>query len=597
MVRLRSPSVLRFIWSYTKQHLGMLLLMLLLQILSTAGALAQPFFYKNAIDAIAGASSTLSTGFSPDPAVVRYAMTMMALGIAVAVAFLILDQMSHLALAWVESRIMRAVWVDVFSKVQQLSTSFHVNEFAGATSRKIGRGVDTIEGILDRIWMNFLPAIILIIGLMAVLWFYAPLIGLAMLIGIILFTMLSVSLNLFLAKYYTWTDEQDTRVSANMVDSIAANSLVKSFAAEEKEDARHDRGVAEWQKRQWTSWNISTWFLLIQFLFLLGLELVVILLAVHLWSTGRFTVGGFIIVVFYVMQLWNRLLDIGRNTREFLKACAHCEEMIQIAERPQLVHDATNAKLLLVKNGEVRFHSVRFQYERALQPIFNDLSVTVRPSETVALVGHSGGGKSTFVKLLVRLYDVTGGCITIDGQDIQDVTQESLRSSIGLVPQDPILFHRTIAENIAYGKPDATLDEIERAAKLAHAYEFINVLPQKYETLVGERGIKLSGGERQRVAIARAILADKPILILDEATSSLDSLSEQYIQEALGTLMEGRTSIVIAHRLSTIKQADRILVIEHGQIAEQGSHAELLTKENGIYRQLYELQAGGFIGE
>ncbi|HLD71354.1 MAG TPA: ABC transporter ATP-binding protein [Candidatus Peribacteraceae bacterium] len=583
-------SVLRFLWSYSKKHLGMLILMLCLQILSTAGALAQPFFYKNAIDAIAN-------GNPGDPVVVRYAMTMLAIGIAVAVAFLVLDQLSHLVLAWVESRIMRSVWTDVFSKVQQLSTSFHVNEFAGATSRKIGRGVDTIEGVLDRIWMNFFPAIILIIGLLSVLWFYAPLIGVAMLIGIILFTVLSVSLNLYLAKFYTWTDEQDTRVSANMVDSIAANSLVKSFSSERHEDARHDRGVAEWQKRQWTSWNISTWFLLIQFIFLLMLELVVILLAVYLWSTGRFTVGGFIIVIFYVMQLWNRLLDIGRNTREFLKARSHCEEMIQLAERPLLVHDTVDAESLLVNKGEVRFENVRFQYERATKPIFSGLSVTIRPGEKVALVGHSGGGKSSFVKLLMRLYDVNDGAVTIDGQNVKYFTQQSLRSSIGLVPQDPILFHRTIAENIAYGKPDATMEEIERAAKLSHAYEFISTLPQKYDTLVGERGIKLSGGERQRVAIARAILADKPILVLDEATSSLDSLSEQYIQEALGTLMDGRTSIVIAHRLSTIKKADRILVIEHGQIIEEGSHTELLTKENGIYRQLFELQAGGFIGE
>jgi ATP-binding cassette subfamily B protein len=382
-----------------------------------------------------------------------------------------------------------------------------------------------------------------------------------------------------------------------MVDTIAGNSLVKSFASERKEDARHDAGVAEWQRRQWKSWSISTTVTLVQFLSLIALECVVMLLAVKLWSIGQFTAGGFIVVTYYVLQLWNRLFDIGRNTREFLKARAHCIEMIQIAERPLLVHDAPEAKPLIVKNGEVQLSEVRFQYERATHPIFNDLSITIRPGEKVALVGHSGGGKSTLIKLLLRLYDVNAGEILIDGQNITQVTQESLRRAIALVPQDPILFHRSIAENIAYGKPDATLEEIERAAKLAHAYEFIHVLPQKYDTLVGERGIKLSGGERQRVAIARAILADRPILVLDEATSSLDSLSEQYIQEALGTLMEGRTSIVIAHRLSTIKRADRILVIDHGKITEQGTHEELLQKPHGIYRQLYELQAGGFIGE
>ncbi len=586
----RTPSVFKFLWKYVRKHLAMLIAMAMLQILSTVGTLAQPFFYKNAIDAIVH-------GTPGDPVVTRYAMLMVSLGIVVAALFLIMDQLSHLSIAWVESRVMRAIWADMFAKTQRLSTSFHVNEFAGATSRKIGRGVDTVEGILDRICINFLPAFVLVIGLMAVLWFYAPIIGIAMLIGIIVFSTISIALNLWLAGYFRWTDEQDTKVSANMVDTISANALVKSFASEDKEDARHDAGVAEWQHRQWTSWWMATSFTLMQFLTLIFLELVVLLLAVHLWSVGRFTVGGFIVVTYYVLQLWNRLFDIGRNTREFLKAKSHCEEMIQIAERPLIVHDAPDATSLMVNKGEVRFDHVHFQYERATHAIFNDFSLTIRPGEKVAVVGHSGGGKSTFVKLLMRLYDVNSGAILIDCQDVRSVTQESLRSSVALVPQDPILFHRTIAENIAYGKPGATRDEIERAAKLAHAYEFIEVLPKTYDTLVGERGVKLSGGERQRVAIARAILADRPILVLDEATSSLDSLSEQYIQEALGTLMEGRTSIVIAHRLSTIKRADRILVIEHGKIVEEGSHAELLTKEKGIYRQLYELQAGGFIGE
>lgn len=586
----KQPSVMRFIWRYVRKHIPILSAMLLMQILVAAGTLAQPFFYKNAIDAIAN-------GDPSDAATVKYAMTMVALGVLTAATFLLLEQASHLMLAWVESGVMRKVWSDVFSKTQRLSTSFHVNEFAGATARKIGRGVDTIEGILDRIFINFIPAIVLVIGLMTVLWFYAPLIGIAMLIGIVAFTGLSIFLNLYLSRYYIWTDEQDTKVAANMVDTISANALVKSFAAEEREDARHTAGAKEWQRRQWKSWAISNTFTFVQFLFLIGLEFIVLILSVYLWSQGRFTVGGFIVVTYYVLQLWNRLFEIGRNTREFLKARAHCVEMIHIAERPLLVHDIPGAKNMVVTQGEVHFHHVRFQYERATRPIFENFSVHIRPGEKVALVGHSGGGKSTFVKLLMRLYDVQGGSITIDGQDIRQGTQHSLRENIALVPQDPILFHRTIAENIAYGRPDATLEEIEHAAKLAHAYEFISVLPQKYDTLVGERGIKLSGGERQRVAIARAILADRPILVLDEATSSLDSLSEQYIQDALKTLMHNRTSIVIAHRLSTIKRADRILVIEGGHITEEGTHSDLLRKGSGIYKQLYELQAEGFIEE
>ncbi|MBI3618586.1 ABC transporter ATP-binding protein [Candidatus Peregrinibacteria bacterium] len=583
-------QVLRFVWRYVREHLPMLGVMTVFIVLSTAGGLAQPFFYKEAID-------TIVNGHAGNAATAARASMFVTLGIVVITLSLILDQLAHLALARVETHVMAKIWSDVFAKAQRLSMSFHVNAFAGATSRKIGRGVDSVEGVLDRIWMNFLPAIALIIGLMIVLFAYAPVIGIAMTIGILLYATMAIALNMVTAWSYTWADAQDTLVSASMVDAISANALVKSFAAEPREDLRHSTVVGEWQRRQWIAWAFSTGVQLLQFLFLLALELVVLLLAVRLWSQGRFTVGGFIVVTYYVMQLWGRLQEIGRNTREYLKAIAHCEEMVEIAQKPLSVIDRPGARPLTVTAGAVAFDRVRFQYERQSVPVFADLSIAIKPGEKIALVGHSGGGKSTFVKLLLRLYDVTSGSITIDDVDIAEVTQESLRSSIALVPQDPILFHRTIAENIAYGKPDASMEEIERAAKLAHAHEFVSVLPLGYQTLVGERGVKLSGGERQRVAIARAILADKPILVLDEATSSLDSLSEDYIQDALVHLMEGRTTIVIAHRLSTIKRADRILVIEHGQIIEEGSHRELLEKDSGVYRQLYELQAGGFIGD
>ena len=283
--------------------------------------------------------------------------------------------------------------------------------------------------------------------------------------------------------------------------------------------------------------------------------------------------------------------------QQYLQAVSRFAEYIEIVEQPLIVQDKRDARTLKVKLGAVALDDVTFSYENQTKPVFKNFSLTIKPGETIALVGHSGGGKSTFVKLLLRLYDVQKGAITIDDQNIADVTQESLRQSIGLVPQEPILFHRSIGENIAYGKPTASKKDIEKAATLAHAHEFIKDLPQGYKTLVGERGVKLSGGERQRVALARAILADTPLLVLDEATSSLDSISEKYIQEALEYLMQNRTTIVIAHRLSTIKRADRILVIENGSIAEQGSHSELLNMKNGVYKHLYELQAGGFIGE
>jgi len=502
-----------------------------------------------------------------------------------------------LLLGKVEAKVMRRAHADVFSIVQRHAMAFHANQFAGSTTRKITRGVDAIEGILDRIFLNFIPTVILMIGFLVVLLSFAPMIALAMIAGILIYIVSSVGLNLLMIRIYNWVNHQDTKVTGNLVDAIAGNPLVKSFAAESREDARHHLLLKEWERRQWLAWTASSGIGLVQHLLLLSIELVVFLLAVLLWERGLFTPGGFIVLIFYVGQLWGRLWDFGHNVRDYIRAISRGEEMVEVALRPHAVMDVPHAPALVVQRGEVIFDHVRFRYEAESQPIFEDLSIHVRPGERVALVGHSGGGKSTFVKLLLRLYDVQGGSITIDGQNVAAVTQESLRSSIALVPQDPVLFHRTIAENIAYGRSDATREEIERAAQFAHADEFIRTLPRGYETLVGERGVKLSGGERQRVAIARALLSDKPILLLDEATSSLDSLSEKYIQEALFLLMKGRTSIVIAHRLSTIKQADRILVIDRGAFVEEGTHESLLQNPQGLYRELYTLQAGGFIGE
>jgi len=590
MAHVRHIDVLRFVWRYTRSHAWALLLIVAFSAVSTGCFLLQPFFYRRAIDAIAAASR-------PDIATFWYALKQFVFGVAVAVVAFVIEQGGGLFLGKVEAKVMRSAHADVFAIVQRHAMGFHVNQFAGATSRKITRGTDAIEGILDKIFLNFLPTIILMIGFMIVLSLLAFPIALAMLFGTMVYAGITVALNLALMRVYNWVDYQDTRVTGNLVDAISSNALVKSFAAEPREDLRHGTLLREWERRQWFAWTVSTGITLVQYLLLLAIELVVFALAVWLWYRGRFSAGGFIILIFYMGQLWGRLWDFGRNIREYIRAISRGEEMVEIASQPLGVRDIPHAAALIVRRGEVRFDGVRFGYEHVTSSVFKDFSIRIAPGERIALVGHSGGGKSTFVKLLLRLYDIQAGRILIDDQDIALVTQESLRSAIALVPQDPILFHRSIAENIAYGKPDATKEEIEHAAHAAHAHEFIEVLPQGYDTLVGERGVKLSGGERQRVAIARALLADKPILVLDEATSSLDSLSEKYIQEALAQLMQRRTSIVIAHRLSTIRQADRILVIDQGNIVEEGTHASLLMRENGIYRNLFELQAGGFLGK
>ena len=283
-----------------------------------------------------------------------------------------------------------------------------------------------------------------------------------------------------------------------------------------------------------------------------------------------------------------------RLVRDMYQGYADAKEMVEIIKLPHEIKDAPGSKDLAVESGQIEFKDLTFSFNKT-RKVLNDINLTIKPGEKVALVGPSGAGKTTFVRLLLRLYSATSGEILIDGQDISKITQESLRKNISMVPQDPILFHRTLAENIAYGKRGASKKEIENAANLAHCDEFIKDLPQGLDTFVGERGIKLSGGERQRVAIARAILKNAPILVLDEATSSLDSNSEMLIQDALNNLMQNKTVIVIAHRLSTIQKMDKIIVVDDGRIIEQGSHSELLKNEYSLYKKLWELQAGGFL--
>ena len=323
---------------------------------------------------------------------------------------------------------------------------------------------------------------------------------------------------------------------------------------------------------------------------MLIIQAILLGVSLWLWQQGRASAGDVAYVLTSFMLVNGYLRDVGQHIREAQHAVNDIEDVVEYAMTAPEVLDRPDAGELDVFKGEIRFDGVTFAYPKSGEPVFDDLNLVIEPGEKVALVGHSGSGKSTFVKLLQRLYDLKDGRIVIDGQDISSVTQSSLRQSMALVPQEPVLFHRSLAENIAYGRPGADLQAIQSAARMAEADGFIQELVDGYDTLVGERGVKLSGGERQRVAIARAILADLPILILDEATSSLDSISELSIQRALDRLMKDRTTLVIAHRLSTVRQVDRILVFEKGRIIEEGTHDALLDHEDGRYRRLYETQ-------
>ena len=310
-----------------------------------------------------------------------------------------------------------------------------------------------------------------------------------------------------------------------------------------------------------------------------------------LWQQGVAEAGDITFVITSFLVLQGYLRDIGQHVRNLQRSVNDMEELVGLDDQPLGIEDRPGARPVTIEAGGIAFEKVDFHYGAHTRPLYSGLDVVIEPGERVGLVGHSGSGKTTFVKLIQRLYDVSGGRVIVDGIDIRDVQQASLRRQIAIVQQDPVLFHRSLAENIAYGRPEATRAEIVEAAKLANAHQFIDRLPKGYETLVGERGIKLSGGERQRVAIARAFLSNARVLILDEATSSLDSESELLIQQAMDRLMVGRTTLVIAHRLSTVRALDRLLVFDDGQIVEEGTHAELVKLNGGIYRRLFERQA------
>jgi len=489
--------------------------------------------------------------------------------------------------------IMRSVSQGAFHRVQRFATDWHNNSFAGSTVRKITRGMWALDGINDVLLLALLPSVVVLISTVVLLANRWLVMGVVMALGAIAYVVISIFLaTRVIAPASRLSNAQDTRIGGTLADALGGNSVVKSFGAEGREDARLARVIDKWSRRTYRTWMRHTYSGTGQLILLWLVRTSVTATALWLWWVGRATPGEITYVLTTYFVVHGYLRDIGQHVHHLQRAVNEMEELVRLYEEPFGVADAAGAQPLRITAGEVRFDHVTFRYAGQALPLYRDLNVRIAAGERIGLVGHSGSGKTTFVKLIQRLYDLTQGRILIDGQNIAHATQESLRSQIAIVQQEPILFHRSLAENIAYARPDATRAQIERAARLANAHEFIETLPRGYETLVGERGVKLSGGERQRVALARAFLADAPILILDEATSSLDSESEALIQEAMDRLMAGRTSIVIAHRLSTVRAMNRILVFDHGRIIEEGDHEALLRRPHGQYRRLFERQSG-----
>ena len=495
---------------------------------------------------------------------------------------------------YLASQVMQRLVADGFRHVQRFSQEWHSNHFAGSTQRKITRGMWAYDALADTLIVDLGPAIGLLVGFTAAMALRDPLLGLYFGLACGCFLLVSISLSIrYVAPANVVSNDADTEVGGALADAITCNSVVKSFGAEEREDGRFHDTSQGWRFKSRRAWLRSMDAGLVQSVMLLGLLGGLLGLVLVRSEASAARVEGAVYVIATYLVVHGYLRNIGWQVRNAQRAINELDDLVAISKTPPQVRNAPGAPAFVPGPGAIEFHGVHFGYRNQPRPIFQGLDVCVKPGERLALVGESGSGKSTFAKLVQRLYDVQGGRIEIDGQDVSSVTQESLRRAISVVPQEPILFHRSLAENIAYARPDASREEIVAAARKAHAHEFIAKLERGYGTLVGERGIKLSGGERQRVAIARAILADAPILVLDEATSSLDSVTEHLIQEALATLMAGRTAIVIAHRLSTIRQVDRILVFDHGRIIEEGSHDELVRRVGGRYQRLVEMQTLG----
>lgn len=477
------------------------------------------------------------------------------------------------------------------------SHEFFVNTFAGSLIAKTSRYNNAFITLHDlsvfQVWWNGLQ--LLIAGV--VLSYYSWWLGLAVAAWVIVY----VSMTVFLVKRQIpkslKSAELDSVTTAHYSDNISNALTIKMFARsrEEQESFERTTGAQEHVRRQaWLQQHF--WNNIFQSVAVVVFEILLLGTVIHLWNAGVVTIGTILLAQVYVILILNTVMQLGRSMIRAFTAVSDANQMVELMDETIEVDDVTSPESARFPEGRVHFKDVSYRYNGGSGRVFENLDLEIPAGQRVALVGHSGAGKTTIVKLLLRFVDVEKGEILIDGQNIAHVAQEDLRKHIAYVPQEPLLFHRTLFENIAYGKEDATREEVEEVAKRARAHDFIAALPHGYDTLVGERGIKLSGGERQRVAIARALIKDAPIVILDEATSSLDSVSEQHIQLAFDELMKGRTTIVIAHRLSTIKHMDRIVVLDKGKVIEDGTHDELL-KKSGIYAELWSHQVGGFIGE
>lgn len=553
---------------------------LVVLVLSKVLTVITPQFYRGAVDGLAAEG------------VPMLALGAVGLTVAYGIARLMgvgFQQLRDAIFARVGQRALRMLALETFNHIHKLSMRYHITRKTGGLSRIIERGVKGVDFLLRFLLFSIGPLILelFLIGVILTIQFDVTYM-LVVAVTIAFYVWFTFAVTEWRVKLRRQMNDQDTDANQKAIDSLLNYETVKYFGAEEREAHRYDSAMAGYEEAAIKT-NYSLAFLNFgqSVIITIGLVIVMVMAAIEV-QNGTLTVGDFVMINAYMIQITVPLNFLGTVYREIRQALVDMGQMFDLLEQPSEVQDKADASELKVTGGQIKLDNVHFGYNEDRQ-ILNGVSLTADPGEMVAIVGSTGSGKSTIGRLLFRFYDVQSGSLSIDGQDVRDVTQNSLHRQIGVVPQDTVLFNDTIGYNIAYGRDGATQAEVEAAAQAAQIHDFIKALPEGYETSVGERGLKLSGGEKQRVGIARTLLKDPPILLLDEATSALDSETEHEIQDALRQAGKGRTVLTIAHRLSTIAEADRIIVLEKGEVVEQGTHDSLLAK-SGRYAQLWYRQ-------
>ena len=544
-----------------------------------------PIFYKHAIEALtpaaAQAGAAAAVAALPVAAILAYGLAR--------VLSQLFAELRDFVFAKVQARAIRKVALGVFRHLHALSLRFHIERQTGGLSRVIERGTNGIDNLLSFTLFNIAPTLFEILLVCGVLWgLYDISFAAVTFLTIVAYIGYTLGVTEWRIKFRRQMNESDTQANTKAIDSLLNYETVKYFNNEDHEARRYDQALVKYENASVKSRTTLSLLNIGQGAIIAVGVTIIMLMAGAGVVAGRMTPGDFVLVNTYLIQLYMPLNFLGFVYREIKQSLIDMEAMFRLLDVPEEVSDKPGAPELKVGGGAVEFEDVLFSYDKR-RPILKGVSFAVPPGRKVAIVGSSGSGKSTVARLLFRFYDVGAGAILIDGQDIRAVTQASVRAAIGVVPQDTVLFNDTIYYNIAYGRPDATRAEVEEAARLARIDQFVRTLPDGYDSMVGERGLKLSGGEKQRVAIARTILKNPPIMIFDEATSALDSHTEREIQASLRDIAVNHTALVIAHRLSTVIDADEILVLEHGEVVERGRHAELLLR-GGRYAAMWQKQ-------